>query len=205
MRLRPSASSRVVKLRDRCSDVLTLVGIYSELFLNVAMSRQVKQLYEFGPFCLDPVEHTLRRDGQPIPLRPKVFDLLLVLIENRGHLIDKERLMTSIWAEQFVEEGNINKNISMLRQALGENDSGHKFIETVPKRGYRFLAPVVVPGRDETQEVRMTAEPFLQRALWENIVELRLSEEQHRKQLRTMTIAIVCLAIACVVLFFLKT
>jgi len=106
------------------------------------MSRQVKQLYEFGPFCLDPAEHTLSRDGRPIPLRPKVFDLLLVLVENRGHLVDKEKLMSSVWTEQFVEEGNINKNISMLRQALGESDSGHKFIETVPKRGYRFVADV---------------------------------------------------------------
>ena len=106
------------------------------------MSRRVKQFYEFGPFCLDPAEHTLLRDGRPIPLRPKIFDILLVLVENRGHLVDKEQLMSSVWTEQFVEEGNINKNISMLRQALGENDSGYKFIETVPKRGYRFVAEV---------------------------------------------------------------
>lgn len=159
MRLRPSVSSRVVKLRDCCSDVLTLVGIYSELFLNVAMSRQVKQLYEFGPFCLDPVEHTLLRDGQPIPLRPKVFDLLLVLVENRGRLVDKEQLMSSIWAEQFVEEGNINKNISMLRQALGESDSGHKFIETVPKRGYRFVADVREVNDEREAELLAPAAP----------------------------------------------
>ena len=106
------------------------------------MSRRVKQLYEFGPFCLDPAEHTLLRDGRPIPLRPKVFDILLVLVQNRGHLVDKEQLMSSVWTEQFVEEGNINKNISMLRQALGESDGGHRFIETVPKRGYRFVADV---------------------------------------------------------------
>lgn len=106
------------------------------------MTRPIKQLYEFGPFCLDPAEHTLLRDGQPIPLRPKVYDLLLVLVENRGRLVDKEQLMSSVWAEQFVEEGNINKNISMLRQALGESDRGTKFIETVPKRGYRFVAEV---------------------------------------------------------------
>jgi len=99
-------------------------------------------LYEFGAFCLDPAEHTLLRDGQPIPLRPKVYDLLVVLVENRGHLVDKEQLMSSVWAEEFVEEGNINKNISMLRQALGESGGGTKFIETVPKRGYRFVAEV---------------------------------------------------------------
>jgi len=115
--------------------VLTGAGIYSELFLNVVMNRRVNQLYEFGRFRLDVTEHTLLRDGRPVPLRPKVFDILLVLIENRGHLVDKEQLMSSVWTEQFVEEGNINKNISMLRQVLGESDSGHKFIETIPKRG----------------------------------------------------------------------
>ena len=117
------------------------------------MSRPVKQLYEFGAFCLDPAEHTLLRDGQPIPLRPKVYDLLVVLVENRGHLVDKEQLMSSVWAEEFVEEGNINKNISMLRQALGESGGGTKFIETVPKRGYRFVAEVREVNNNQQAEL----------------------------------------------------
>jgi DNA-binding winged helix-turn-helix (wHTH) protein len=110
-------------------------------------------LYEFGAFCLDPAEHTLLRDGQPIPLRPKVYDLLVVLVENRGHLVDKEQLMSSVWAEEFVEEGNINKNISMLRQALGESGGGTKFIETVPKRGYRFVAEVREVNNNQQAEL----------------------------------------------------
>ena len=105
------------------------------------MDRRVNYLYEFGPFRLDPQEHTLVRDGLRIPLRPKVYDMLLVLIENRGHLVDKEQLMSLVWQEQFVEEGNINKNISMLRRALGEGDNSQQFIETVPTRGYRFVSP----------------------------------------------------------------
>jgi TolB-like protein/DNA-binding winged helix-turn-helix (wHTH) protein/Tfp pilus assembly protein PilF len=113
------------------------------------MDRQDNYLYEFGPFRLDPKEHTLLRDGRPIPLRPKVFDLLLVLIENRGHLVDKEQLMSVVWQEQFVEEGNINKNVSMLRRALGEGDNGQQFIETVPKRGYRFIGDVRKVKTDE--------------------------------------------------------
>jgi TolB-like protein/DNA-binding winged helix-turn-helix (wHTH) protein/Flp pilus assembly protein TadD len=117
------------------------------------MRRREKQLYEFGPFRLDPVEHTLVRDGRSIPLRPKVFDILLVLVENRGHLVNKEQLMSSVWTEQFVEEGNINKNISMLRQALGESDSGYKFIETVPKRGYRFVADVREVNENKNTEL----------------------------------------------------
>jgi TolB-like protein/DNA-binding winged helix-turn-helix (wHTH) protein/Tfp pilus assembly protein PilF len=106
------------------------------------MDRQINYFYEFGAFRLDPKEQTLLRDGQPIPLRPKVFDMLVVLIENRGHLVDKEQLMSLVWPEQFVEEGNINKNVSMLRRALGEGDNGQQFIETVPKRGYRFIGDV---------------------------------------------------------------
>lgn len=102
----------------------------------------MKRLYEFGPFRLDPTEHTLLREGRPVLLRPKVFDLLLVLVENHGHVVEKEQLMNSVWAEQFVEEGNLNKNISMLRQVLSEGDGGNKFVETVPKRGYRFVGDV---------------------------------------------------------------
>ena len=127
--------------------------------MNVGMSRQVKYFYEFGPFRLDPKEHTLLRNGQPIPLRPKVFDILLVLIENRGHLVDKEQLMSLVWMEQFVEEGNINKNISMLRRALGEGDNGQQFIETVPKRGYRFIADVRQVNDDETTPSQSTSAP----------------------------------------------
>ena len=141
-------------------DVLTRPGNFSELFLNAAMSRKVKQLYEFGPFCLDPAEHALLRDGRPIRLRPKVFEILLVLIENHGHLVEKDKLMNSVWAEQFVEEGNLNKNISMLRQALGEGENGHKFIETVPKRGYRFVADVrEVTAHEEIDQVIDPREP----------------------------------------------
>ena len=112
------------------------------------MSRPVKQLYEFGPFRVDPAEHTLLRDARPIPLRPKVFDMLVVLIENHGHLVEKEQLLSSVWNDQFVEEGNINKNISMLRRVLGEGN-GQQFIETVPKRGYRFIAEVRKVSDDE--------------------------------------------------------
>ena len=115
------------------------------------MSKRVKHFYEFGPFRLDLGEQTLLREGRPVALRPKVFDILRVLVENHGHLVDKEELMRSVWTEQFVEEGNLNKNVSMLRQALGEGQNGHRFVETVPKRGYRFVAEVrEVNGAEET-------------------------------------------------------
>ena len=98
-------------------------------------------VYEFGRFCLDLDEHRLTRDGLPVPLTPKVFDLLRVLVENAGHLIEKDRLLKEVWSDAFVEEANLNRAISVLRKALGET-AGERFIETVPKKGYRFVAPV---------------------------------------------------------------
>ena len=110
------------------------------------MSDPEKRIFEFGPFSLDADEHTLRRDGQPVPLRPKVFDILLILVERCGHLVGKDELIQLIWPEQFVDEGNLNKTVSLLRLALGESRNGggneDKYIETVPKRGYRFVADV---------------------------------------------------------------
>jgi Tol biopolymer transport system component/DNA-binding winged helix-turn-helix (wHTH) protein len=100
-----------------------------------------RSTFEFGTFSLDPVEHRLSRDGQPVPLTPRVFDLLQVLVENAGHLVDKERLLKEVWTDAFVEEANLNRAISVLRKALGETRD-ERFIETVPKRGYRFVAPV---------------------------------------------------------------
>ena len=106
------------------------------------MSSQPRHLYEFGPFLLDPAERTLLRDGQRVHLRPKVFDMLLVFVEHSGCLVAKEQLMQTIWPDQFVEEGNINKNVSMLREALGESPTTPRYIETEPRRGYRFVADV---------------------------------------------------------------
>ena len=106
------------------------------------MSKQEKQVYEFGPFCLDAAERWLLREGEPVPLAPKAFDLLLVLVRNSGHLLEKDELLKQVWPEQFVEEGNLPLNISILRKALGENHTTRQYIETVPKRGYRFTAGV---------------------------------------------------------------
>jgi DNA-binding winged helix-turn-helix (wHTH) protein/TolB-like protein/Tfp pilus assembly protein PilF len=109
----------------------------------MAMSRQAKQLYEFGPFCIDVAERLLLRDCESVPLTPKAFDLLLVLVENRGHLLEKDELMQRLWPETFVEETNLSNNISLLRKALGDDSGKHLYIETVPRRGYRFVAEVV--------------------------------------------------------------
>ncbi|MGQ0835661.1 MAG: TPR end-of-group domain-containing protein [Gammaproteobacteria bacterium] len=104
--------------------------------------RQSKQLYDFGPFRLNPAEGRLTRDGAIVPLAPKVFEALLLLVENSGHLILKEDLMRKLWPNTVVEEANLAKYVFTLRQALGEGENDQTYIETVPKRGYRFTAPV---------------------------------------------------------------
>lgn len=106
------------------------------------MSKATKHFYEFGPFRLDPVEGLLLRDGQAVALTPKAFDTLLVLIESSGHVLGKDELMSRVWPDSFVEETNLAQHISALRKVLGEREQGGQYIETVPKRGYRFVAQV---------------------------------------------------------------
>ncbi|MBI1764789.1 MAG: winged helix-turn-helix domain-containing protein [Acidobacteria bacterium] len=108
------------------------------------METQHKQLYEFGSFRLDAAERLLLRAGEAIPLAPKTFDLLLALVAQPGHLLEKETLLKTVWPDSFVEENNLADNISRLRKTLGEGEQGQKFIETIPKRGYRFVAVVKV-------------------------------------------------------------
>ena len=98
--------------------------------------------YAFGPFQLLPNERLLLRDGRPVALTPKVFDTLLVLVENSGRLLKKDELMKLIWPHATVEEGNLSQNIFVLRKTLGENPPAERYIVTIPLQGYRFIAPV---------------------------------------------------------------
>lgn len=95
--------------------------------------------YAFGPFRLNPAEHEFLRNGELISLSPKTFDLLVVLVENRGRLLEKEELIRAVWRDTFVEEGNLCVTVSVLRKAFGHD---HEYIQTVFKRGYRFVAEV---------------------------------------------------------------
>jgi DNA-binding winged helix-turn-helix (wHTH) protein/TolB-like protein len=106
------------------------------------MGEQESHFYEFGRFRLDAGERVLLRDRELVPLTPKVFDILLALVEQGGHIVEKDDLMKRVWPDSFVEEGNLTQNVSLLRKALGENHGGSQFIETVARRGYRFVATV---------------------------------------------------------------
>jgi DNA-binding winged helix-turn-helix (wHTH) protein/TolB-like protein/tetratricopeptide (TPR) repeat protein len=97
-------------------------------------------LYRFGPFHVDPVKRQLLKEGEVIPVPSKAFDMLIVLLENSGQVVERSDLMQKLWPDTFVEEINLNVHISSLRKALGENPSDHRYIVTVPRRGYSFVA-----------------------------------------------------------------
>ena len=115
------------------------------------MGQQDSHSYDFGRFRLKVAERVLLREGELVPLTPKVFDILVTLVENGGQVVAKDDLMKRVWPNTFVEEGNLTQNISLLRKALGETPGGVQFIETVPRRGYRFVAETSQTWADEVR------------------------------------------------------
>ena len=120
----------------------------------MGMGTPVKHLYEFGRFQLDPPERLLLCEGQAVPMPPRAFDLLVLLVERRGHLVEKDELLRTVWRGSFVEEGNLSVAVSVLRKALNDDRGHHKYIETVSKRGYRFVADVRQVGEPEPKPAR---------------------------------------------------
>ena len=110
-------------------------------------------VYEFNGFRLEGTQRRLLYQGQPVPLKGKILDLLLLLVEKRGQLVVKEDLMREIWSDSIVEENNITVSMSMLRKALGEDRSSPQFIETVPRQGYRFIAEVTEVSPPRTASI----------------------------------------------------
>src|SRR5271169_436799 len=124
------------------------------------MSAQAKAIFEFGSFRLNPSERLLLRDQSQIRLPPKAFDALVVLVENRGHLLEKDELLRRVWPDTFVEESNLAQHISVLRKALQDGKDGPRCIETVPGRGYRFIAEVrELDGNAVTIDVATPRQP----------------------------------------------
>src|SRR4051794_16856463 len=106
------------------------------------MGTETRHLYEFGDFFLDVGERRLLRHGQTVQLTPKAFDTLLYLVSHSGHVVEKDELLSAIWPDTFVEEATLAQNIFTLRRALGQGRDTEQYIETIPKRGYRFVASV---------------------------------------------------------------
>jgi len=111
-------------------------------FQNPVRGSEYCPSYEFGPFVLDTIQHALLKQGKPVDITPKTYDTLLLLVQNRGRMLSKEELMTTLWPDSFVEESNLTQQVSMIRKTLGESASEPRYIVTVPGRGYRFNAEV---------------------------------------------------------------
>jgi len=169
-----------------------------------------KLFYEFGEFRLDTEKHRILRDGEIVAVTPKAVETLAVLIQQRGRLVERDDLLNSVWRDVAVEDGNLTVTISMLRKALGEKGNEQRFIETVPRLGYKFVAPVrevieevpvlVVQKRtlakltiDEETAVRKDARPFIAQVL---------PSSRHRLAVLAATTAVVALAIG--IFFFLR-
>lgn len=150
--------------------------------MNLATNAPPAQVYEFGDFRLDAGKRLLWRAGAPVPLRPRVFETLLYLVEHHDTVLDKDRLMEAVWPDAIVEENNLTQNISTLRRVFGETPGSHHYIVTVPGRGYRFVADVkmreaeagpsrripesaIAPAENNGQIVSV-ARPNLRRSLW---------------------------------------
>jgi DNA-binding winged helix-turn-helix (wHTH) protein/TolB-like protein len=123
------------------------------------MTLTAQALYEFDRFRLHPSEQRLLCGNDPVPITPKAFQILCVLIQSNGRLLDKDELIKKVWPNSFVEEANLSVNISALRKALGDTPDGQKFIETVPKRGYRFVMPIREVGNGSQSETRAIDPP----------------------------------------------
>src|SRR5438270_5739273 len=136
-RAKIAITQRSAHLRSGCSS------------MSASETQIGKELYEFGSFRVDPAKQLVLHEGEPVPLTPKAFQLLVVLVSRCNEIVTKDELMKAVWPDTFVEETNLSRNIFALRKALGETEQ-NRFIITVPGRGYRF-----------SEHVRLISEPEL--------------------------------------------
>ena len=140
------------------------------------MSNANRELYEFGTFRLDVSERLLWREQERVPLSEKAFDTLCVLVRRGNHLVSKDELLTQVWADAVVEENNLDKNISLLRQVLGERAGQGKFIETVRGHGFRFVPEVRRISEDEIGEIAVLPFKSLVREQRDEALELGMAD-----------------------------
>ena len=131
------------------------------------MSASPKQLYQFGMFAVDTDQRVLLREGKPQPLAPKIFETLLILVENNGRIVAKDELMNRLWPDSFVEEANLTFNIQQIRKCLGDNARKPLYVETIARRGYRFIADVKTCFPDSESGDEAAARAIRQDALTE--------------------------------------
>src|SRR5262245_1974715 len=180
------------------SQVLRILGRNSGVFRKGlgrdVMPQPAKNFYEFGPFRFYPDERSLLREGEVVPLPPKVFDILLFLVKNHGHLLQKDTMIKAIWPESFVEEGNLTRYISTLRQVLGEGQNGQTYIETVPRIGYRFVAEVREVGSEGLDPAAHSPVAVEEKREGDEAADVRQKKARWRKAAIAASVAALCVA-----------
>lgn len=134
--------------------------------MKTNMEQSPVRFYQFGKFSIQVEQCLLLRDGEPVPLSAKAFDTLLILVGRRGEVVDKQNLMEAIWPDTAVEENNLTQVISTLRRVLGEDSLGRSYIETVPRRGYRFVGHVSSGSQPDSALQQSNRRQRLFQRLW---------------------------------------
>lgn len=168
-----------------------------------------RELFRFGDFELDVDTGELRRKNRRLKLQPQPFKLLLLLVRKKGALVTREEIRQELWPDgTFVDfDQSVNFSIKQIRDVLGDEADRPLYVETVPKRGYRFIAPISTPGE---QPARPPLSPMgatgirLEKALWTNIAELRLAETRRRRYLWVAIGALALLLVVTTMLLFLR-
>lgn len=169
------------------------------------MASQTPETFRFGEFELDVDAGELRRNNRRLKLQPQPFKLLLLLVRRAGSLVTRDEIRGELWPEgTFVDfDQAVNFSIKQIRDALGDNAERPLYIETVPRRGHRFIAPISTPGQQVPGPVAVGATGIrLEKALWMNIAELRLAETRRRRYTLMAGCAVLAL-LAGIVLFVL--
>lgn len=168
--------------------------------------RTASGLRRFGSFELDLEAERLLKNGRTIRIQPQPFRLLCLLTNRPGVLVTREEIQTALWAgDTFVDfDQGVNFAVKQVRDALGDSAEDSLYVQTVPKRGYRFLAPVETGLEPVEPIVAGSVDPYLQKALWANIVELRLADNKRRQHQTLLTIGLGCLALAVLVLLLIR-
>jgi len=170
------------------------------------MERRGSAVRRFGSFELDLDTERLRKNGRTIRIQPQPFRLLCLLTNRPGLLVTREEIQGALWAgDTFVDfDQGVNFAIKQVRDALGDRAEDSLYVQTVPKRGYRFLAPVETAPEPVEPVLAVSVDHHLQKALWANIVELRLADNRRRQQQTILAVALGCVALAVVVLLLTR-
>src|SRR5215472_2176011 len=161
--------------------------------MSVREEKKPKELYEFGRFRVDAEKELLLHGDETVPLTPKTFQVLLVLMRHSKEVVTKDELMRAVWPDTFVEEANLSRNIFLLRKALGESPQDHQYIVTVPGRGYRFAEDVQLLPEQELNIVSASHAK----------VQIELKEANRWRWLAVAAVVLLALAVGFVGFFFL--